>query len=97
MSNKKDKALEAYPVCWTPLGDDNRGFRIAYEKGYEQATADAIERAAKWLRDHVNVPAEVRTDENGEPYAEDYIKYAQERLETANAIIEDFKNAMKDE
>ena len=62
--------------------------------GYDLGEEDTIERAAAWLKDRINIPKEVAVTEDGEPYADSYIAYAKERLEVANAIIEEFKKAI---
>lgn len=56
MSKKAEqRALEAYP-----RNDDKElnfrraNYRIAYERGYEQAEKDTIERAVTWLKDNAN-------------------------------------------
>lgn len=55
MTRAEKRALEAYPR------DDDRelnfrraNYRIAYERGYEQAEKDTIERAVTWLKDNAN-------------------------------------------
>ena len=65
--------------------------------GYDFGVEDAIERAVDWLKDHINIPQNVAVNEDGEPFADSYIAYAKERLETANRICEDFKKAMEQE
>ena len=66
-----------------------------FEDGYDFGVEDAIERAVDWLKDHINIPQNVATNDDGEPLADSYIAYAKERLETANRICEDFKKAME--
>ena len=53
MNKAAQRALEAYPR------DDDKelnfrraNYRIAYERGYEQAEKNAIERAVAWLDEH---------------------------------------------
>lgn len=62
--------------------------------GYDLGEEDTIERAVAWLKDRINIPQEVAVNEDREPYADSYIAYAKKRLEVANAIIEEFKNAI---
>ena len=56
-----------------------------------------VEKARKWFIEHVNVSQEVDINEDGEPLADSYIKYAQERLNAANEIFENFIKYMKGE
>jgi hypothetical protein len=46
------------------------------------------------LRDRINIPYSVETNEDGEPLADSYIEYAKKRLEAANKIIEEFIKVM---
>ena len=55
MKRSEQRALEAYPR------DNDRemnfrraNYRIAYERGYETAEKDTIERAVTWLKDNAN-------------------------------------------
>ena len=50
-----------------------------------------MKKAEQWFNEHVNIPQEVETDENGEPLADSYIKYAKARLEAAKEMFESFK------
>ena len=65
-----------------------------YKKGYMLGAKEFSEKAIKWLRDRVNIPYEVETNENGEPMADSYIDYAKKRLEAADEIIEEFIKSM---
>lgn len=55
-----------------------------------------IEKACNWLKDRISIPYEGNTNENGEPFAGDYIKFAMERLKRAEEFCKEFKNAMKE-
>ena len=54
-----------------------------------------IEKACNWLKDRISIPYEGNYNENGEPFAGDYIKFAMERLKRAEEFCKEFKNAMK--
>lgn len=54
-----------------------------------------IEKAKNWFYEHTDIPQEVETNEDGEPLADSYIKYAKARLDAANEMFENFKNYMK--
>lgn len=54
-----------------------------------------IERAKEWFIKHINVSQNIETNENGEPLADSYIKYAESRLNAANEIFEDFIKYVK--
>lgn len=66
------------------------GFKSGYMLGVKEFT----EKAKDWLRDRVDIPYDVDTNEDGEPLAKSYIDYAKKRLEVANEIIEEFIKAM---
>ena len=62
----------------------------------EYTRTDAfIEKAVKFLKDRVDIPYDIKTNEKGEPYADSYIDYATKRLEAENKFIENFKNYMR--
>ena len=61
-----------------------------YKSGYMCGAKEFTEKAINWLRDRVNIPYTVETNEDGEPLADSYIDYAKKRLEAANEIIEQF-------
>jgi len=64
----------------------------------EYTCTDAlIEKAKEWFIEHVNIPQDVETNEDGEPLADSYIKYAKARFDAANEIFENFKNYMEGE
>ena len=68
-----------------------------YDNDIEYVRLDALlERAEKWFIEHTNIPQEVETNEDGEPLADSYIKYAKARLEAAKEMFEDFKQAMSE-
>ena len=100
MSNAHKFALKKYPVKVIKREhsiDINATKRREAEKIYQDAEDEIISRASQWLMDHVGVPGEVETTEDGEPLAMSYIEHAKKRIEVANEIIEDFKNYMKGE
>lgn len=64
----------------------------------EYTQTDALLRKAKeWFIEHVNIPQDVATNEDGEPLADSYINYAKERFNAANEMFENFKNYIKGE
>lgn len=65
-----------------------------YKSGYMCGAKEFTEKAINWLRDRVNIPYTVETNEDGEPLADSYIDYAKKRLEAANEIIEEFIKSM---
>ena len=67
-----------------------RGFKSGYMLGAKEFT----EKFVSLLRDRINIPYSVETNEDGEPLAGSYIDYAEKRLEAANQIIEEFIKAM---
>jgi lysozyme family protein len=67
-----------------------------YKSGYMKGVKDIYEKASQWLKDRVNIPYTVETNEDGEPLADSYIDYAKKRLEAAEEIISEFKKAMEE-
>jgi hypothetical protein len=68
------------------------------ETAVEYTRTDAfIEKAKKWFIEHTNISQEIETNEDGEPLADSYIKYAKARLDAANEMFENFKKYMKEE
>lgn len=55
---------------------------------------ELLNSACRWLRDRVNIPQEVETDENGEPLADSYIDYCKKRTEVADEIVKEFREQM---
>lgn len=56
-----------------------------------------IEKAKKWFIEHTNISQEIETNEDEEPLADSYIKYAKARLDAANEMFENFKTYMEGE
>ena len=65
-----------------------------YKSGYMCGAKEFTEKAINWLRERVNIPYDVETNEDGEPLAGSYIDYAKKRLEVANEIIDEFLKFM---
>lgn len=96
------KANEAPEKIYVNINHPFRGVTeiIAFEhgKGIEYTRTDAfMEKAKEWFIEHVNIPQDVATNEDGEPLADSYIKYAKARFNAANEMYENFKNYMKGE
>ena len=71
---------------------------LDFHRDIEYTRTDALLRKAKeWFIEHVNISQDVATNENGEPLADSYIKYAKARLDAANEMFENFKNYIKGE
>lgn len=72
--------------------------KVAYGRGYKAGymcgAKEFTEKAINWLRDRVNIPYDVETNEDGEPLAGSYIDYAKKRLEVTNEIIDEFLKFM---
>lgn len=91
MSKQAEQAaLKAFPVLFSERnGFDNtfKDRRLAFEKGYEQAEKDTIERAIQWLIAH----------------ADDYIvnmevsRYKPSNLHIGGMCYEHLKQAMEEE
>ena len=75
---------------------ENVAYARGYKKGYMTGSVEMYEKACAWLRDRVNIPYDVETNEDGEPMADSYIDYAKKRLEAAEEIISEFTKAMEE-
>ena len=67
----------------------------AFEKGAYWADKTMIEKACKWIKEHIDIPYEGRMID-GEPEAADYIEWAKERLKCAEEVAEAFRKAMEE-
>jgi len=65
-----------------------------YKSGYMAGAVEMYEKVCDWLRERVNIPYTVETNEDGEPLAKSYIDYSKKRLDAANEIIAEFTKAM---
>ena len=66
-------------------------------KAVEIAREEVIEKVCNYIRERIDIPQKVDCSESGEPFAVSYIDYAEKRLEMANKIIEDLKQAIRNE
>jgi hypothetical protein len=83
-------------ISGTP--DDRWLSKRSDDNDIEYIRTDAfIERAKEWFIEHINIPQDVETNEDGEPLADSYIKYAKARLDAANEMFENFKTYMEGE
>ena len=64
MKKSEERALEAYPVCMVRRRydgiarsddpyDSNLHERYVYQRGYEQAEKDLLDKAAEWWYQHI--------------------------------------------
>lgn len=100
MNNAQKFALKKYPVKVIKRKtsiDVNAIRRKNCVEIYNDIENEILDRASAWLRDRIGINKEVQVAENGEPLADSYIEYAQERLKVANEIINEFRNYMKGE
>ena len=90
------KANEAPEKIYIPTILAANTVRYKEEGSIEYTRTDAfIEKAKAWFIEHINVSQEVAVNEDGEPLADSYIKYAESRLNAANEIFEDFIKYVK--
>jgi hypothetical protein len=99
-ANEAPKSKFVYPDKLYARTKDNITLDISYAPQTLEAveytrTATFIEKAVKFLKDRVDIPYDIKTNEKGEPYADSYIDYATKRLEAENKFIENFKNYMR--
>lgn len=67
----------------------------AFKEGYEVGKKETIERAAEWIREHIDIPYEGEFIDDS-PVASDYIEWCEKRLEYAEAVADAFKMAMEE-
>ena len=63
--------------------------------GAEWADKTMIEKACKWITEHIDIPYEGEFIDDS-PVASDYVEYLSKRLEYAKAIADAFKQAMEE-
>ncbi len=78
------------------MGSANFCFQQGFLAGVDWEKERTVEKAVKWLEAHINISKEVSVNEAGEPLAESYLSYLQEKAKVTNKIISDFKKAMED-
>ena len=88
------KAGEDYAKSHGQSIVEEAAYGRGYKSGYMCGAKEFTEKAINWLRDRVNIPYDVETNEDGEPLAGSYIDYAKKRLEAANKIIDEFLKFM---
>ena len=64
-------------------------------KGAEWADKTMIDKACKWITEHIDIPYEGEFIDDS-PVASDYVEYLSKRLEYAKAIADAFKQAMEE-
>ena len=100
LSELFDKADEMvakrYPDCNASIKEMN-SYRDGYIHGMTEKLEGMIpiERACKWITEHIDIPYEGRMID-GEPEAADYIEWAKERLKCAEEVAEAFRKAMEE-
>ena len=63
--------------------------------GAEWADKTMIEKARKWITEHIDIPYEGEFIDDS-PVASDYVEYLSKRLEYAKAVADAFKQAMEE-
>lgn len=88
---REEEIIETAKFIYSPSSGipQSLPMRVGFIEGAKWADSNPqenlidIEKACNWLKDRISVPYEVNTNENGEPFAGDYIKWAMERLKRA--------------
>ena len=91
-ANEVPEKLYLHPTAKGNVGASWLTFQLTDEDIEYTRTDAIIEKARKWFIEHTNISQEVDINEDGEPMADSYIKYAKARLDAANEIFENFKN-----
>ena len=68
----------------------------AFQEGAEWADKTMIEKACKWITEHIDIPYEGEYIDDS-PIASDYVEYLSKRLEYAKAVADAFKQAMEEQ
>lgn len=63
--------------------------------GAEWADKTMIEKARKWITEHIDIPYEGEFIDDS-PVASDYVEYLSKRLEYAKAVADTFEQAMEE-
>ena len=92
--NRALKAGEDYAKSHGQSIVEEAAYGRGYKSGYILGAKEFTEKAINWLRDRINIPYDVETNEDGEPLARSYVDYAKKRLEAANEIIDEFLKFM---
>ena len=69
--------------------------QFAFIAGAEWADKTMIDKACKWITEHIDIPYEGEFIDDS-PVASDYVEYLSKRLEYAKAIADAFKQAMEE-
>ena len=67
----------------------------AFQEGAEWADKTMIEKACKWITEHIDIPYEGEYIDDS-PIASDYVEYLSKRLEYAKAVADAFKQEMEE-
>lgn len=67
----------------------------AYVRGAEEQKAIDIDKACKWITEHIDIPYEGEFIDNS-PVASDYIEWCKKRLEYAKTISDALRQSMEE-
>ena len=70
-------------------------FEDGFIEGAKWADKTMIEKARKWITEHIDIPYEGEFIDDS-PVASDYVEYLSKRLEYAKAVADAFEQAMEE-
>lgn len=69
--------------------------KSSIESDVEKLVDDTFKKACQWIKDHVEIPYTVETDENGQPSALNFFLHAEKRCQVADSIGMKFMEDMQ--
>ena len=94
MTRKKE--IRQASICQYQIAgtfEEQEAFKNGFVKGAEWADKTMIEKACKWITEHIDIPYE---GEFIDDIPVDYLEYLSKRLKYAKAVADAFKQAMEE-
>lgn len=74
---------------------DKRSVEFGYTQGATEQKAIDIDKACKWITEHIDIPYEGEFIDNS-PVASDYIEWCEKRLEYAKTISDALRQSIEE-
>ncbi len=74
---------------------DKKSIEYGYIQGAEEQKAIDIDKACKWITEHIDIPYEGEFIDNS-PVTSDYIEWCKKRLEYAKTISDALRQSMEE-
>ena len=94
MTRKKE--IRQASICQYQIAgtfEEQEAFKSAFVKGAEWADKTMIDKACKWITEHIDIPYE---GEFIDDIPVDYVEYLSKRLKYAKTVADAFKQAMEE-